>query len=162
MNFRRRDKSIVDLLFILALMAVFMLCSIFIVLFGAKVYKKVVHDSDLNYSGRTIQAYIVEKIRRYDRTDGVEVISKDGKSILKLNEELNGTVYCTYLYEDQGFIKEITSPNDYLPDLRTGQKIIEVKDFYVDKISSSIIKFNIRDAYDKDYNFYVTVYSGTH
>ena len=61
------------MLFILALFAVFMISALFIVLFGARIYKKVVADADTNYNARTSIAYISEKIRQHDSEDGVSV-----------------------------------------------------------------------------------------
>ncbi|MCR5106835.1 MAG: DUF4860 domain-containing protein [Lachnospiraceae bacterium] len=162
MNFRKREKSIVDLLFILTLFAVFMLCSMFIVLFGAKIYKKVVSDSEINYSARTTQAYITEKIRQHDSTGGVDVIYEGEKPVLRLYENYDGAIYYTYLYEDDGYLKEITSPERYEPSYPNGQRILPINSFNADKISSSLIKFNITDCYDKKYEFYSTIYSGTH
>ncbi|MCR5735890.1 MAG: DUF4860 domain-containing protein [Lachnospiraceae bacterium] len=160
MSFGKRDRSIVDVLFILALFAVFMLCSMFIVLFGAKIYKRVVADSDVNFSARTTQAYITEKVRSHDHDGGIEVIYDDGGPVLKLNESYDGTVYCTYLYEDDGYIKEITSSEEYDPAYHMGQKILAVKSFDVDMISPSLLKFYITDTFDEDYVFYSAVNSG--
>ena len=160
MSFGKRDRSIVDLLFILALFAVFMLCSMFIVLFGAKIYKRVVADSDVNFSARTTQAYITEKIRQHDHKDGIEVIYDGDEPVLKLNEVYDGITYCTYLYENDGYIKEITSAEEYTPSYPTGQKILAVKSFDVDMISPSLLKFYITDTFDEEYVFFSAVNSG--
>ena len=63
MKSTRRDKSIVDMLFLLALFGVFLISALFIVLFGANIYKKTVNDMDANFSARTSVSYITEKIR---------------------------------------------------------------------------------------------------
>ena len=161
MNFRRRGRSIVDMLFILALFAVFMISALFIVLFGARIYKRIVADSDTNYNARTSIAYISEKIRQHDTRDGVDVIFDGDKPVLRLTETYGGVDYYTYMYELNGVLKEITSPAEYEPIYSAGQNILEVTSFQVEKVNDSLYKFDIQDVDANDINFYVTLYSRT-
>ncbi len=159
MNFRRRGRSIVDMLFILALFAVFMISALFIVLFGARIYKRIVADADVNYNARTSIAYISEKIRQHDTADGVDVIYDGDKPVLRLTETYGGIEYYTYLYEMDGSLTEITSPADYEPIYSAGQSILAVTSFDVEEVSDSLYKFDITDVDGNDINFYVTLYS---
>ncbi len=53
MNLLKRDRSIVDVIFMITVFGVFMLSALFVVLFGAKIYKKTAHDMSVNFSTRT-------------------------------------------------------------------------------------------------------------
>ncbi len=159
MNFRRRGRSIVDMLFILALFAVFMISALFIVLFGARIYRKIVADSDINYNARTSIAYISEKIRQHDTTDGVDIVSDGDRPVLRLTENYGGTDYYTYLYEMDGSLREITTPAEYDPAYSAGQSILSVSYFNVEKINEALYKFDIKYSENNDIDFYVTLYS---
>ena len=58
MKFGKRDKSIIDALFILALFAVFLICALFIVLFGAKIYKSTVKSSEVSFENKIGRAHV--------------------------------------------------------------------------------------------------------
>ena len=159
MNFRRRGRSIVDILFILALFAVFMISALFIVLFGARIYKKVVADADTNYNARTSIAYISEKIRQHDSEDGVSVVFDGDRPVLRLTETYNDQSYYTYLYESNGSLKELTTPAEYDPIYSAGQSILEVNSFNIEQINDSLYRFMIKDVDDNSIDFYVAHYS---
>ncbi len=160
MNFRRRGRSIVDMLFILALFAVFMISALFIVLFGARIYKKIVSDSDINYNARTSIAYISEKLRQHDSDGSVEVIFDGDRPVLRLTETYNELTYFTYLYESDGALREVTTPSEYDPVYSAGQNILYVNSFNVEKINDSLYRFMIKDVDDNKIDFYVAHYSG--
>ena len=80
MNFAKRNKSVVDFLFILALFGAFAITALFVVLFGARIYKSTVANMNTNYEKRTAMSYITEKIRSHDYTGGVDV--EDRKSVV--------------------------------------------------------------------------------
>ena len=104
MNFAKRNKSIVDFLFILALFGAFAITALFVVLFGARVYKTTVSNMNTNFEKRTAMSYVTEKIRSHDYTGGVEVTdvggtaSTDEHTALKLYQRMGDKNYVTYLY----------------------------------------------------------------
>ena len=55
MNFAKRNKSVVDFLFILALFGAFAITALFVVLFGARIYKTTVSNMNTNYEKRPYQ-----------------------------------------------------------------------------------------------------------
>ncbi|HAG70260.1 MAG TPA: hypothetical protein DCL38_09865 [Lachnospiraceae bacterium] len=149
------------MLFILALFAVFMISALFIVLFGARIYKKIVADSDTNYNARTSIAYISEKIRQHDSDNGVDVLEDGAEPILRLRDTYGGMDYYTYLYELDGNLMEITTPADYDPVYTAGQAILKVSSFNVEKQSDALYRFDITDEYGNEVDFYITAYSRT-
>ena len=159
MNFKRRGRSIVDMLFILALFAVFMISALFIVLFGAKIYQRIIADSDTNYISRTSIAYISEKIHQHDERDGVSVIYNDNAPVLRLSETYGDSMYYTYLYEQNSVLKEITCPAEYEPVFSAGQQILEITSFNVEEQNGNLYRFEITDVDGNEINFYVSVNS---
>lgn len=166
MNFSKRNKSIVDFLFILALFGTFAITGLFVVLFGAKVYEKTVASMDANYSARTTLSYVTEKIRAHDFNLGanISVVNVEGRGeidVLELREKIGDKVYVTYMFMDSdGYLKEFTTQGDYDFKFNDGTKIIALKSFDVEKRSDSLYHFDIVDAFDNRESFFVTLYSG--
>lgn len=165
MNFSKRNKSIVDFLFILALFGAFAITGLFVVIFGARIYEKTVSHMDENYSSRTALSYVTEKIRAHDVDGGIRIGSEniDSKgyiTVLKLYETVNDRRFVTYLYLDEGYLKEYTTDENYDFNYEGGTKIIEAKAFDAQKISDALYHIDIKDSYDEETSFYVTVYSG--
>lgn len=168
MNFAKRNKSIVDFLFILAVFGAFAVSALFVVLFGSKVYQRTVSDMDSNYQKRTALSYVTEKIRSHDYTGGADVSDVDTDSadsdehtVLKLYQDVNGKRYVTYMFVADGYLKEFTADEDYDFDYESGSKILPISEFAVQKESDSLYRFNIVDDSGERTEFFVTLYSGT-
>lgn len=159
MNFAKRNKSIVDFLFILALFGAFAITALFVVLFGARIYESTVNNMNSNYEKRTAMSYVTEKIRSHDYTDGANV--DETGSILKLYQTTGDKKYVTYLFVADGYLKEFTADEDYDFDYKAGTKILAIKDFSVKKENDSLYRFNITDTNGEKTEFFVTLYSGT-
>ena len=68
-------------LFTMLLFLVFVLCALFSVLMGSRVYENITKRSDENFSGTTALSYIANKIRQGDREDAVDIIEVDGTPV---------------------------------------------------------------------------------
>ena len=115
----KQEKTfIVDVLFVLALFGVFTISALMLVTVGADVYRHTVEDMSRNYETRTSVAYITEKIRQND-VSLPEQYSEQSISIgtlsdcpaLTLTQDINGELYCTYLYLHDGYLKELLMGN---------------------------------------------------
>lgn len=166
MNFSKRNRSIVDFLFILALFGAFAITGLLVVLFGSKVYQSTVEKMDKNYAARTALSYVTEKVRSHDYTNGIEaadieVSEKNGYSVLLLKETVNDKTYNTYMYVADGMLKEFTADENYDFNYDAGTDILEIKEFTINKINDSLYKFTIVDSYDDSTQFFVSVLSET-
>ncbi len=161
MNLLKRQKSVVDVIFMIAVFGVFMLSALFVVVFGAKIYKRTAHDMSVNFNSRTALAYITEKMHQHDRKNGAEVIFEDGAPILKLRQYINSDEYCTYLYEDDGCLKELTARGDVGLVRSSGKKIINLKSFNATRETDSLYRFDLEDEEGNPLRFYVSMYSYT-
>ena len=164
MNFSKRNKSVVDFMFIIALFGTFIITGLVVVLFGAKVYRSTVARMDANYASRTALSYVTEKIRSHDFADGVDVTDSpathEGTTLL-LKDKVNDKCYVTYLYVRDGVLKEFTVSEDYDFKYDQGTDILEVKEFVASKEGDSLYRFEITDSYNNATKFYVSLYSGT-
>lgn len=162
MNLLKRQKSIVDVIFMITVFGVFMLSALFVVLFGAKIYKRTAHDMSVNFNSRTALAYVTEKVHQHDRRDGVDIRIDDGKPVLKLTQYINSDEYCTYLYEHDGHLKELTAKGDIDLVKSAGKDILKISSFTAQKENDSLYRFNITDDEGNETEFYVSLYSYTY
>ena len=80
--------SAISGLFTMLLFLVFVLCALFSVLMGSRVYENIIKRSDANFSGTTAISYIANKIRQGDRENSVDIIEVDGTSVLQLKPQV--------------------------------------------------------------------------
>lgn len=154
MKFGKRDKSIVDALFLLVLFGVFLICALFIVLFGAKIYKNTVKSSEDSFFKRTCYTYVTEKIRQNDNSNGILI-----DDTVTLTRTVDGNDYVTYLFVDDGYLKEYTTSAGNSYNAAAATKIIEMSSMDVEKCNDNLYKFTMRDIDGKETTFYTSITS---
>lgn len=114
-----------NVLFTMLLFLVFILCAIFTVLIGSRVYENIMARSNRNFTGNTALSYIANKVRQGDREGMVEVREIDGVQVLVLGQNVDGTVYETWIYCLDGTVRELfANPKSGL-GLKDGLEILE-------------------------------------
>jgi len=174
MKFGKRDKSIVDALFLLALFGVFLICALFIVLFGAKIYKNTVKASEDSFFTRTCYTYITEKIRQNDNANGVKIygsmdsdipdsvkplLESEGSTVIELTKSIDDKNYITYLYINEGYLKEYTTTEGNKVNPAVGNQIIEMSSMRAEKCTRNLYKFSMFDKNGQMTSFYASVTS---
>ncbi|MBP3817056.1 MAG: DUF4860 domain-containing protein [Butyrivibrio sp.] len=144
MEYVKNKHHIVDVAFILCLMLLFILSALSVISLGAGIYKKNVETMGSNYDHRTACAYITEKVRQSDNNGAIFVTTLFGQNTLVLQEEVNGTLYNTYIYDYNGYLMELYARADltsFYP--QSGQKILEINSFDVSYASEALLSVNI-------------------
>lgn len=126
MNEKKFQRHVIDILFVLALMALFAISSVMIIAIGASVYRQTVDTMSDNYSLRTSYSYITEKIRRSDTDAGVEIGKIGNSSSLLLRQNIDGISYTTYLYFYEGSLMEMFVRSDMEFSEELGTPIMEI------------------------------------
>ena len=93
MNNNERNSHVIDTVFVICLMFLFVLCAISIIGIGASIYQKNVEQMSYNYAHRISCAYITEKVRQADENGGVYTDTLFDKSALKLQEKIGDELY---------------------------------------------------------------------
>ncbi|MEG2297500.1 MAG: DUF4860 domain-containing protein [Clostridium sp.] len=100
----------IDLLFSMLLLLMFILCSVFTILVGSRVYENIRARDDAAFYSDTALSYVTNKIRQADRSDCIEVRSIDDHNVLVLTSSSeDGTIYETWIYTLDGSLKELYS-----------------------------------------------------
>ena len=157
MRQRQENNHIVDLLFVLGLFFVFTISALFLILIGSGVYKNTVDKMDRNFDTRTAFAYVTEKIRQSDISDSVSVEDFDGHQALVLKEIFDGVSYSTYLYEENGCLRELFAASDNTLTADAGQDILPVQGFEITAQRENLLKIRLTTE-SGDYTFYVSTH----
>ena len=129
---QQRKKLNVSGLLTLLLFAVFGVCILSVLLTGADAYQRLRERDQSSYSRRTVTQYIATKVRQADGMGKVYAASFDGVrgegDTLFLEEEIDGTVYCTRIYCHDGYIRELFAEarGEFSPE--DGEKILEAEE----------------------------------
>lgn len=124
-------------LLIVLVVFVFMVCSLFLILYGANVYSNITSRSDADFSLRMRVSYITNKIRSCDTLGGVHILPGGGGVLLCENPETEVTLY-TYIYHYGGYIMECITddPDDFYPE--NGETVIEASSLYIREIPGGL------------------------
>lgn len=159
MNQKNANQHLVDVLFVLSLFAVFVLCGLCLIIMGTHLYEKNVNEMNHNYSARTSYCYFTEKIRQSDYQSTVEVNEMDGKSILCIHQSFVNSEYTTYLYEDDGYLKELFTRSENAFSFQDGTPILKLSHLVIEKENEHLLKIQFRDEDFSLISFYVHMVS---
>lgn len=139
-----KKSHVIDAVFILCLMFLFVLSALAVITIGANIYKKNVSTMSDNYSHRIASAYVTEKVRQADNQGRVYVEDLFDQHALVLQDEIDGVLYNTYIYSYDGYLMELYARAD-LKDIypQSGQKILEITSFNVDYVSDSLLSVDL-------------------
>lgn len=155
----KQENHIIDILFVIALFCIFALSAIFLISIGANVYGKTVEHMDSNFSQRTSFAYVTEKIRQSDQLGAVSAGELDGHPALLIAQNIGGSEYITYLYEYDGYLKELMVRADTPLGPEAGQDILAITDFSLTEIHEGFFSFTITTDNGTSCSLYVSTKS---
>lgn len=139
-------KHIIDGVFVICLLLMFLISALTVIAIGASIYKKNVEQTSENYSQRISFAYITEKVRQADQKGLVFVEERFGKNALVLQQEIDGTKYNTIIYDYEGYLCELFARDD-LKTLypQSGQKILQINSFDINEVTDGLLSATITD-----------------
>ena len=143
---RKSKNYIVDLVFTLALFGAFAVSAIMVVYFGAKVYESINASMDRNFTSRTAVAYITEKLRQRDSEGTADIVVLDGKNAIALVKKTDDDIESTYIFSDEGYLKEITVSGEEVPEVSEGVKVMELASFAVKEVAEGVYNVVIIDT----------------
>ena len=134
----------IDSVFVISLMLLFVICALSVIALGAGVYKKNVANMAQNNDRRIATAYITEKVRQGD--EGGAIFCKEifGTNALVIQHEVNGALYDTYIYEYNGSLMELFARDDlgvFYP--QSGQKILDISSLQIEEVCDNLFDITI-------------------
>lgn len=89
------------------LFLIFILCSVFTILIGSRVYQNIRTRNDDSFYTGTAMAYISNKVRQSDAADSIGVQTIDGLPVLVLTRRYGDICYETWIYTKNGSLMEL-------------------------------------------------------
>ena len=120
-----RKGQVAGTLFTMLLFLVFVLCALFTVLTGGKVYENISARMADNYTGSVALQYIANKIRQGDEAGMARGIEVDDTSVLELSQDFESGRYISWIYYYDGSIGELFTRQDSGLGLSDGIPILE-------------------------------------
>lgn len=120
----RNDGQTMSVLFTMLLFLVFIMCALFTVLAGSKVYENISSRMDQTYTGSVALQYVANKVRQGDADKAVAVKTEDGQPVLEIRETIEGGDYITWIYYYEGSIRELFTYEDSGLGLADGLEIL--------------------------------------
>ncbi len=142
---KQRSHS-VDFLFTLATFLIYAGAMLMLVYMGIAVYQSVTGQMEQHYITRTAQAYIVEKIRQNDQSGMISTGEIDDHPALLLKESIADEEYVTYIYADDGKLKELFVKADSAVSAGMGTEILEIGDFSIEELQEGLFGVSITDG----------------
>ena len=149
MKIRSEKSHSSDFLFPLILFFVFAILALFVILMSANVYAKITDESALSSSSSIAVSYVSQKIKNCGSEAKVSVRDEDGISCVVIEQQISGQNFCTYIYEHEGYVKELFAHEAVALIPAAGQKIVESSGFYAELLSDKLLKISCSDG-DED------------
>ena len=126
-----------DTIFVLLIFCLFTICSLFLVLIGANVYRGIVGQMDSNNETRASLSYVANKVHAADSGE-TAVQTINGQQTLVITANYNGEEYHTYIYEYKGSLMELftKAKNTFIPG--DGDKITAISGFTMTQNNSNL------------------------
>lgn len=105
----KHSSGNMDFIFSMLLFLVFILCSVFTILIGSRVYGNIRERNDAAFYSDTALSYITNKVRQFDKADCIDVRAMDNENVLVLTSEFGGILYETWIYTKDGSLLELFS-----------------------------------------------------
>ncbi len=139
MKNREQNETKIGGLMALVLFGLFAVCILLVLLTGADVYRKLTVRDRLTYEKRTAVQYLTTKIRQADVAGWIESGTIGDLDALVISEEVEGEVYCTWIYCYDGYLRELFAAADSDMGPEAGEKILEAADLTAEYESGQVI-----------------------
>lgn len=120
-----RQGGVAGVLFTILLFLVFVLCALFSVLIGGKVYENINARTENTYRGDVALSYIANKVRQGDEAGRVFLSEDKGVTVLKLEQSIGESVYVTDIYYQDGRLWELFTDAQSGLSVGDGNEILE-------------------------------------
>lgn len=144
MEQKNKNRHMIDSVFVISLMLLFVICALSVIAIGAGVYRKNVSLMEANNSRRIASAYITEKVRQGDENGAVFCRELFGQKALVIQQTVRDELYDTYIYEFDGKLMELYARDDldmFYP--QSGQKILDISGLQIEEVSDDLFNVTI-------------------
>ena len=104
---------------------------------------------------RTAESYLREKIRQNDRADAIQIGEVEGQQALQITEQIKGKKYVTYIYADEGMLKELFISAEKEPKLQDGTALLEMQNLTFEEEGDGYLNIGLQTEQEKMHRFLI-------
>ena len=128
MNYERKPSRLPDFAVLLTF-GIFALCTLLVLLGGAKLYRNLTQRDRQTYDRRTATQYLSTRLHQADRENAVCVEAFGDTTALCIRETINGRTYLTRIYCHDGYLRELFTPESGSFSPEDGEKLLPAEYF---------------------------------
>lgn len=155
----KRYVHTIDVVFVLVLFCVFSMSLLFVLMSGARAYHGIKSSLEEQYSSHTCVSYLSAKLKHYDNEGAVRVGELDGVTALCLSEYFDDREYITYIYYDNGYVKELFADAILEFTAEDGSNIIAVQNLEFVQVEDNLIYIECTGTNDNALRLYISLRS---
>lgn len=159
MKHMNERRHVIDFLFPLALFFVLTATSVALVVLASGIYSRQVSDSEDSFSSRTALSYVTEKLHQSDEYGAIDAGTFDGQDAIIIHQTYADQPYVTYLYQYEGYLRELFIREDVSASASDGRKILSVKDFAFEESQEGLFYLSCTNEDGSISDTYVSVKS---
>ena len=156
---RSHREHMIDVLFPLSLLLVFLTSAVMVLLLAADIYQETTGRSAQAHTDRTVTAYLTEKIHQNDVEGRVYLDRLEDCPALVLEHMQGEQSYCTYIYCYDGVLRELMAQKGLEVSPDRGQKILELQSLQGEEVKDGLFSFTCTDDSGHTSSVYVAVQS---
>lgn len=145
MNSSSQYRHVIDLVFPITLLFVFAASALMVLILSAHIYGTTTHRFQTNAEKYGALNYISEKLRQNDIYGGIHIEELDGVACLALDSEYHDQAYTTYIYAQDGYLRELFARSDIPITLHSGQSIMTLASLSIEHIDDQLIRITVTD-----------------
>lgn len=142
MGFHRERRHVIDLLFPISLFLIFALSALGVILMASSIYGETANASTESTETRTVISYLTEKIRHQDTSQSISCGLFDDHDALILHHTYGEKNYTTYIYEEDGWLRELFVQDGIAVSASDGKAILTVSNLQIEQLDSQRLRFS--------------------
>ena len=151
----REQKHSIETVFTMITFLVYTIAMVLFVLLGASVYRSVTGQMQQHQNRRTTESYLREKIRQNDWEGAVSVTEIQGRQMLQIEETIRDQKYRTYIYVEEGKLRELFLPAEKEIHLQNGTPLFTMKEITFQEEENGLLTICLRTEEDQQHTFSV-------
>lgn len=159
MKTRQTQKHVIDILFLISLLGLFIICAVLVLIMGIRVYRGITVQMNHNYDTRTAFAYITEKIQQADTAGSISVTSFGDGDALILEQTIDRESYTTYIYLHGDELCELLTKSAHKISPEAGQPLLPCTKFEIEQMDPQLYHVTLSAEAEDDFSIYIATHS---
>jgi len=149
----RRERYTAEILFVIALFFLYTIFTVLLSVMVADAYSRGAERSERNYNMRTSVLYLTEKIRQTTNASGEISVRQTGEGdALVLGMLAEGERYETWIYVEDGYLREVLLLQGAEVSPGIGQKIMPLSELVLELGSEGLLRIRVTDQTGETYD----------